>query len=206
MPRTERLCLGLRAHSGWAVLVALAGPPDAPVVVERRRLTLCDGSFPRQPYHAAEPLAPAKAEALVTRSLDTANRLAREEVRRAVKDLRASGRDVVGAALLLGSGRPLPNELAAILAAHPLIHTAEGEMYREALRMACESASLPVAGFRERDVVATASARLATDPDRLRTHVAALGKPLGPPWTQDHKLASLAAWLALRGARPRANA
>jgi hypothetical protein len=197
MPKGERLCLGLRAHSGWAVLVGLAGPPDAPAVVERRRLTLCDGSFPRQPYHAAENLSHAKGQALVTRSLDTANRLAREEVARAVKDLRGSRHDVVGAALLLGSGRPLPNELAAILAAHPLIHTAEGEMYREALRLACESASLPVADFRERDVVATACTRLAIAPDRLRTRLTALGKPLGPPWTMDHKLATLAAWLAL---------
>jgi hypothetical protein len=145
-------------------------------------------------------LSPAKAEALVTRSLDTANRLAREALERAVKDLRSSGREAAGAALLLGSGRPLPRELAAILAAHPLIHTAEGEMYREALRLACESASLPVTGFRERDVVATAAERLAVSPDLLRTRAAALGKPLGPPWTQDHKLASLAAWVVMRKA------
>jgi hypothetical protein len=56
---------------------------------------------------------------------------------------------------------------------------------------------LPVTGFRERDVVATASTRLAIAPDRLRARVTALGKPLGPPWTTDHKLASLAAWLVL---------
>ena len=200
MPKPERVFLGLRAHSGWAVLVGLGGTPASPVVVERRRLVLCNGSFPRQPYHAAEPLSPAKAEALVTRSLDTANRLAGEELERAVKELRTSGRDVVGAALLLGSGRPLPHELAAILAAHPLIHTAEGEMYREALRLACENASLRVTGFRERDVVATAAERLAVAPDLLRTLAAALGKPLGPPWTQDHKLASLAAWVVMRKA------
>ncbi len=121
-------------------------------MVERRRLTLCDGSFPRQPNHAAEPLPPAKAEALVLRSLDSANRLARDELKRALKDIGRSGREVAGAAVLLGSGRPLPAQLAAILAAHPLIHTAEGEMYRDALRLACERASLPVVGFRERDL------------------------------------------------------
>ena len=202
MPKPERVCLGLRAHSGWAVLVGLGGTPASPVVVERQRLALCDGSFPRQPYHAAENLPPARAQALVSRSLDTANRLAREALSRAVNGLTASGREIAGAGLLLGSGRPLPAELAAILGAHPLIHTAEGEMYREALRLGCERASVPVVGFRERDILASAGARFALAPELLRTRVAALGKPLGPPWTQDHKLASLAAWLVLRGARP----
>jgi hypothetical protein len=77
-------------------------------------------------------------------------------------------------------------------------------MYREALRLGCERASVPVVGFRERDILESAGARLAIAPELLRTRVAALGKPLGPPWTKDHKLASLAAWLVLRGARPAA--
>jgi hypothetical protein len=198
VPKLERVALGLRAHSGWAVLVALGGSSAAPVVVERRRLSLCDDSFPRQPYHAAEELPPAKAQALVGRSLDTAHRLAREAMATAVKDLRSAGREAARAGLLLGSGRALPAELAAILAAHPLIHTAEGVMYREALRAGCECASIPVVGFRERDIVATAGERLALSPEALRVRVAALGKPLGPPWSQDEKLAALAAWLVLQ--------
>jgi hypothetical protein len=198
VPKLEQVTLGLRAHSGWAVLVALGGSGAAPVVVERRRLSLCDDSFPRQPYHAAEELPAARAKALVARSLDSAHRLAREALASAAKDLRAAGREVVGAGLLLGSGRPLPAELEAILAAHPLIHTAEGELYREALRAGCERASIPVVGLRERDVLATASQRLALAPAALRARVAALGKPIGPPWGQDQKLAALAAWLVLR--------
>jgi hypothetical protein len=201
MPKAERVVLGLRAHSGWAVLIGLGGTAGAPVIVERQRLSLCDGSFPRQPYHAAENLPAARAEALVTRSLGAANALAQGAIAGAVKRLRASGREVAGAGLLLGSGRALPGELAAILASHPLIHTAEGEMYRAALRLACERASLPVVGIRERDVLTIASARQSLEPDVVRARVAALGKPLGPPWTQDHKLASLAAWLALHGPR-----
>jgi hypothetical protein len=198
MPKLQGVTLGLRAHSGWAVLVALGGRSVEPVVVERRRLRLCDDSFPRQPYHAAEELPAARAEALVARSLATANRLAQEALASAVKDLRAAGREVARAGLLLSSGRPLPAELQAILAAHPLIHTAEGEMYREALRAGCERASIPVLGFRERDILATASTRLALAPETLRARVAALGKPLGPPWRQDEKLAALAAWQLLQ--------
>jgi hypothetical protein len=198
MPRVERVALGLRAHSGWAVLVALGGPVSEPIVIDRRRLELCDRSFPRQPYHAAENLSAAKAEALVGRSLDTAAKLARAAVGAAVETRRKDGQDVAGAGLLLSSSRPLPGELASVLASHALIHTAEGEMYRDVLRAGCEKAGVAVAGFRERDLVAEAGRRLKLAPELVQTRLAALGKPLGPPWTQDEKLASLAAWLVLR--------
>jgi hypothetical protein len=199
MARAERVAFGLRAHSGWAVLVALQGPVSAPVVVDRRRLELCDKSFPRQPYHAAEDLPAAKAEALVGRSLGTAATLARAAVLAAVETRRTRGQDVAGAGLLLSSSRPLPAELARVLASHALIHTAEGEMYRHVLRDGCEKAGVQVAGFRERDLVASAGQRLKLAPEAIQARLAALGKPLGPPWTQDEKLAALAAWLVLRG-------
>jgi hypothetical protein len=201
MPKVERVALGLRAHSGWAVLVALGGPVSAPVVVDRRRLSLCDDSFPRQPYHAAETLPPAKALTLVTRSLEAAHSLAYEALASAVRDRLAAGQEVAGAGLLVGSGRPLPRELPAILRSHPLIHTAEGEMYREAVRLGCERVRVAVVGWREREIEATASERLKLAPDAVRLRIAALGKPLGPPWSQDEKLAALAAWLVLTGAK-----
>ena len=184
MTTLERVSLGLRAHSGWAVLVALGGRPSAPVVVDRRRLVLCDGSFPRQPYHAAESLPAAKAEALVGRSLDTARRLGREELRAAVEGREAAGQRIAGAGLLLGSGRPLPGQLAAILGSHPLIHTAEGEMYRDVLRAACEHAGVEVTGLRERGLEEAAGPRLKLAADALRA-----------------RLAALAAWLVLQAAR-----
>jgi hypothetical protein len=183
------------------VLVALGGTSAAPVVVDRKRLSVCDGSFPRQPYHAAENLAAAKAAALVSRSLETAHRLAREALASAVRERRAARQEVAGAGLLLGSGRPLPTELAAILRAHPLIHTAEGVMYREALRLGCERAGVAVVGLREREIDATACGRFKLTSEALRARLSALGKPLGPPWSQDEKLASLAAWLVLTRAK-----
>jgi len=70
-------------------------------------------------------------------------------------------------------------------------------MYREALRVGCERAGLAVVGFREREVQATAATRLKLTPAALQARIAALGKPLGPPWSQDEKLAALAAWLVL---------
>jgi len=199
MARAEPVALGLRAHSGWAVLVALSGPVSEPHVVDRRRLELCDESFPRQPYHAALDLPAARAEALVGRSVSTAAKLARAAVRAAVETRRKDGQDVAGAGLLLSSSRPLPTELAKVLASHALIHSAEGEMYRDVLRDGCEKAGVEVAGFRERELVASAGQRLELAPEAIQARLTALGKPLGPPWTQDEKLASLAAWLVLRG-------
>src|SRR5205807_2629305 len=94
---------GLRVHSGWAALVAVAGPLAAPAVLARRRIELVDEASPggRQPFHAAR------------------NLLARCRVQRGV---------------------------------------AAGDLER---------------------------------------HLAELGRTLGPPWRQDEKLATLAAWLAL---------
>jgi hypothetical protein len=120
-------------------------------------------------------------------------------VRAAVETRREDGQDVAGAGLLLSSSRPLPTELAKVLASHALIHSADGEMYRDVLRDGCAKAGVEVAGFRERDLVASAGQRLELAPEAIQARLTALGKPLGPPWTQDEKLASLAAWLVLRG-------
>ena len=45
--------LGWRAHSGWAVVVAVGGLPADPIILSREHVELLDGSLPRQPYHAA---------------------------------------------------------------------------------------------------------------------------------------------------------
>jgi hypothetical protein len=40
---------------------------------------------------------------------------------------------------------------------------------------------------------------LKVDKNDLLAGLAKLGKPIGPPWSQDEKFAGLAAWLALLG-------
>ena len=68
--------VGIRAHTGWAVAVALAGPVAAPTVVDRRRLDLTDPEVPRQAFHVAAELDPAAAEELVERANRAAETLA----------------------------------------------------------------------------------------------------------------------------------
>lgn len=187
---------GLRAHSGWAALVAVAGTPASPSVVDRRRIGLAGAGIPKQPYHAAEDLGLEKAEELIRRCVQGSRRLAIRALGEAVGDLRRDGYEVRACGLLLASGRALPG-LSAILASHALIHTADGEHFRNAIIHAAGHAKLPVTAVREKDLWARASADLLVPIEELQRRIQALGKSIGPPWTEDQKLASLAGCLAL---------
>jgi hypothetical protein len=192
------VALGLRAHSGWAALVALAADGPSLEVVDRRRVEMTDPRRPRskQPYHEAEDLPLEKATSLIDRYSRNAHELARHALKDVVADLRGRGYRLVGSGLLLASGRALP-KLETILASHALIHTADGEHFRDALARASEDNGLPVTRIAERDLLARAEAALAQPAARLQSTVASLGRGLGPPWTQDQKLAALAAWVVL---------
>src|SRR5439155_15650698 len=139
-----RAALGFRAHSGWAVVVAIAGSPRSPRVVDRRRVELADPDkqASKQPYHAAEGLDLKKAEELVRRATEDAQRLARQGLRAVIDDLHAGGHQVIGCGIVLASGRPATT-LAATLASHALIHTAEGELFRNVLVRSGEHHDLP---------------------------------------------------------------
>jgi len=184
-----RAALGFRAHSGWAALVAVAGSIDAPRVLERRRIVIADPEMPgsKQPYHAAAELPFPRAEALVKKAIESSRALALEALSATVESLRSRGHEVAGAAVLLGSGYPLPG-LEKILGSHPLLHTAEGEMFRDVLVWAAKECRLPVSGVREKALDAASLKRIDS-----------LGKLIGPPWTQDQKYATLAALMTLRG-------
>jgi hypothetical protein len=188
--------LGFRAHSGWAVLVAVAGPVAEPIAVLRRRVALSEGT-PRQPFHAAEGQSFAAAEDLIRRSTEEATTLAESAVREAIAELRAMGHETVASGLLLAAARPLPG-LAEILASHALIHTAEGALFRGVLRRASRRCGLGLTEVRERELEESASRSLRRPPAALQRRVADWGKALGSPWTQDEKRAALVAWVALR--------
>jgi hypothetical protein len=190
--------VGLRAHSGWAALVAVAGDGASVEVVDRRRVEMSDPRRPlsKQPYHEAEDLPLGKAARLLRGYWRKARELADRGLKDVVADLRRKGYRPVGSALLLASGRPLP-KLEAILASHALIHTADGEHFRDALARACDGNGLEVTRIAERDLSARAEEALGRPPARLQATVTSLGRALGPPWTQDQKLAALAAWVVL---------
>jgi hypothetical protein len=110
-------------------------------------------------------------------------------------ELADRGYSITNFGLLLSSGRPLP-ALAKVLAAHSLIHSADGELFREALLHAAARSGFNPIAVRERELFDSASRALGRKPADLAQRITELGRPLGPPWSQDEKLASLIAWLA----------
>jgi len=194
----QSAALGFRVHSGWAAAVVLCGAPDAPVVVDRRKIQLVKTftyTF-RQPYHTAEKMPRQDAIEFIRNVQSDAQRLAFSSLRSLRTDLAGGDFKIVRGALLLSSGRALP-ALEQILASHALIHTADGELFRDSLRAACARCDLPLQGIREKELFATASKALGIQAAILKRRIAEFGKSLGPPWSQDEKFAALAAWLTL---------
>ena len=198
--RQPPAALGFRVHSGWAVVVAVAGAPAAPTVVDRRRIELVDRDRPGsvQPYHTAAQLGPKQAEEFIEDCAQRTRLLTIQALCPVIDHLTHGGLKVVASGILLSSGRPT-TDLRATLASHALIHTAEGHFFRAALTHASEHYRFPVVGVKERDLYSRASADLGASPDEVRRRVAEWGHSLGPPWRQDEKVAALVAWLALRG-------
>jgi len=194
--------LGFRVHSGWTSLIVLALQNDEPIVLARQRPHLV-ATFSytfRQPYHTAEKLDLAEAGTFLQQQRGEARKLALQAINSAQTEAAQQGYKLTRAALLLASGRPLP-ELPKILASHSIIHTADGEFFREALLHACSRADLAITKIKDRELLATASATFRQTPAELTRCVTVLGKPLGSPWTQDEKLATLAAWVSLAATR-----
>jgi hypothetical protein len=155
-------------------------------------MQLCDPSIKgsKQPFHEAEPMPFAKAETFIQTCTTATAKLAR----RAVNEINRES-PLRACCVLTASGKPLP-DLRAILASHALIHTAEGEFYRDAIVAACGESRIAVRRVRERDMENELQ-KLPVTAGAAKERIAAFGKQAGPPWTQDEKLAALGAWLML---------
>ncbi|HEX4389239.1 MAG TPA: hypothetical protein VH109_11490 [Steroidobacteraceae bacterium] len=186
--------LGLAPHSGWAAAVVLGGSAQEPKVLARERLELADATLEgsRAPYHAVEPLPLPRAREALARYEAQAESLARARLAPLLE--RTGG--VRAAGILAGEGRGL-SDLAAILASHALIHTADGNHFRSALARSLEALQVPVSRVRQRELLARAAESLGRREAELTARVAALGRDLGPPWGADQKAAALLAWLLL---------
>jgi hypothetical protein len=195
-----KTALGLRAHTGWAIAVAVGGGTSPEVFVEWRRLELSDASVPVQAYHAARALSPEEANVLTQRAHDAARNAAARSLGDLVEELRAHGHDLVGAGLSTSSAR-IPTALRTILASHVLVHAAEGELYREALAHAAEVRGIPLVRVPARDLEARARQASRLDERSLRELLAELGRAAGPPWRKDEREAAMAACVAFAATR-----
>lgn len=195
----RQAAVGFRVHSGWAAMVVVCVEKGAPLVLDRKRAHLVKTfsyTF-RQPYHTAEKMPLADARKFIAQVQTEARELAHRLIQGMQSDLEKLKIKLTGGSLLLASGRPLP-DLEKILASHALIHTADGELFREAIVHGCARCGLKTECIKERELLENAGRAMHLKPAELMRKVTELGKPLGSPWSQDEKFASLAAWIALR--------
>jgi hypothetical protein len=191
--------LGFRPHTGWTAAVALAGKPNEPKVIDRRRIAFGPEGEGRFVYHRAEEGPRDAAHRAIAGARKSSETAAAREIAKWIAELKARGFRAMAAAVPT-SRRPLPKNLDEILGAHSRIHAAEGAFYRDAIASACETSGLEVRRVVERELPSLASALLKTGQGGVETRLRDMGKILGPPWSEDQKLATLAAWLQL-GAR-----
>jgi hypothetical protein len=158
-------------------------------------MLLCDAGLPRQPFHESEHAPLEVAREAVRRVEASARENAAREIRALLHSAETKGLRVEVAGV---GGKPvtLP-PFEKIVKSHALLHAAEGELYREMVAQAAEDCGLRVVRFVPKDLFSIAGAELGMEAEDVKERVAAMGKPLGPPWTADHKEATAAAWFAL---------
>ncbi len=189
--------IGVSVHSGWGALVTLAGEGMEEILL-RRRVVIIDSKIAGsvQPYHYVEEKEIHAAEKHLARCAFESGHRALEALNQVSAELQDRGFMLKSAAILLNSARPLP-DLEEILASHALIHTAEGEFFRQAFRGACEKLRIPVTGIRARDLNDCAVKTFGKDASAIQKRIDGMGRSLGAPWTRDEKTAALAAAIVL---------
>jgi len=193
-----RVALGIRVHSGWGALVALSRENSTIEILDRRRIPITGtaDAGPSQPYHAARNLPFPEAELFIANAFAAAHTAATSALRQLMDVLNSQKYRVTGCAILMSAARPLP-PLEKILAAHPLLHTAEGQFFRDAFAKACASNAIPVTKIKERDLEIALKEKFARHASQMKNKVQLAARPLGSPWTTDQKLAALSALLLL---------
>jgi hypothetical protein len=178
--------LGVSDHGGWAILVT-AGRDGT--LVDRRRVELVDDSLPALPHHHEGQ----------TMSIDQAVALV-ERVRTSAEYHAALALDAVGAAvpsiasIALRARQPLPPSVAERITDHRARNVADWVMYRDALAAAAASRGWPVHWYDSKTILAAAAQALRIDD--FDGYFRQMRSAVGPPWTQDHKLALAAAIVA----------
>jgi len=190
-----RVAIGLKARTGRATLVAIAGDVDEPRFIERSQIQLLpDGAF--APYHAAKELEAAEARESVRRSIASAHGLAASGVRKAAERLADAGHEPCGCGVLVGTGMP-DWSTDEILAVHVRMHKAEGELFRDALLAGARASGLKVTTLPNKSALDDATRLLGSTRGDLDALLATLGRAAGPPWGKDQKEAAAAALVAL---------
>jgi hypothetical protein len=186
--------IGRSDHGGWAVLVTAAADGT---LIDRRRVELVDADLPKIPHHSEGQRLPLdQAVALVERVRASAERHAKLCLDAVAKSVPVP---ILGVALRECPSW-LPLTIAERIKDYRAQNVADWVMYRQALAGAAEVRGWAVHWFDAKKVFAAANAELRIED--LDAHFLQLRKSIGPPWSQDHKMAMSAAIVAARATAP----
>ena len=184
-------------HAGWAHVICVAASGRVPVVIVRRRVTLIDPGLPKMPYeHESVGMKEDEANALIARVRRSIAARTALALQRVVTELSPTH-----AAVALAIRKPpfpaLPGTVPAVRTSYRLQCAADGMLYQLAICHAARQLGLEVQLCCRGDETARAAQSLSVTPGEVEAFVTVIGRPAGPPWTQEHRRAYAAGIAAL---------
>jgi len=190
--------IGLKARTGKAIVVVLAGPAVSPRVVTRTELVVTDPTIPAtsQPYHEVMDLPWNEATEAVKIFKEAIEKIAAATLSGVVRDLKAAGLKVSAVGIAGSADRVLEK----IGNPHIRAHAAEGILFRQVLESATKANRLRHRTFAEKDLEELAALELGLTIAQLRQYLSEIGRSAGSPWRTEQRIAATAAWLTLPSA------
>ena len=197
MTKTQTAVLGFRVKSGWAAVVLLTRPANAPQIADVNRVELSDPRLPetRQPYHASTGKLESDFK-IVNQREGVVRCITQQSLGTLLTGYGQKGYRISRAALIVGS----QIDPASIANAHIRAHAFEGRLFRSAVEEALEAHEIRTEILLERDAYARVAARLKQSVDYVKRAIQNLGRSTpvhGQPWRAEQKLAALAGLFAL---------
>lgn len=189
----RRAALGFTVRTGRVIVVALAAPVEAPEILAKARIDVATTFDEGAVFHSAQKLPLEKARTFVEESEDRFVERARTALGAFIAGLDAK---IVATAMAAPARKSLP-PFASILKAHPLLHAAEGELYRRVFTEGAAAVGPRPDRIGPDTLAKSTASALGLAPATLAAQLATMGKAAGRPWAADQKQAALAAWLAL---------
>ena len=186
-------------HTGWAHLVCVAAHGRVPVVIERRRVTLIDRGLPTQPYeHDTLAMREDDAQDLIARVHESVASCTSKALDRLISEL-APATTIVALAIRKPPFPSIPKDIATVRASYQLRCSADGMMYQQAFCHTAKRLKLAVQLCTRGEEATLAAKELGVTPADVEGFITQSGRPVGPPWTAEHRRAYAAGIAALAG-------
>jgi hypothetical protein len=189
--------VGIADHNGWAILVSASVKNGLPEVMDRRRVELIEPGLPKQPYeHDTAGMRAAEADRLVQEVSESAALCAERALSR-LRSGMGSKVQILSIALRTDPLPRLPDSVAEVHASWHMTVRADPMLYHGALCSAAASLGINVDTFARGEERPRAAEATGATLERLDGFLSGLRASLGPPWQQDHQMATARAIAAL---------